>query len=109
MQKLKPDDMFSAPPPDEGQSDGDEYSVQEDSGTENEESKTDDHSEGQSPPDTPMQSNMKTSKASSAAASRGLNVTVTHSDRGNRHSRMIGLPTSPRPPPSPSPGSSSPH
>lgn len=41
---------------------------------------------------------MKTpSKASSAAANRGLNVTVTMSERGNRHSRMIGLPASPRP------------
>lgn len=41
---------------------------------------------------------MKTpSKASAAAANRGLNVTVTMSERGNRHSRMIGLPASPRP------------
>ncbi|KAF5316509.1 hypothetical protein D9619_006169 [Psilocybe cf. subviscida] len=43
---------------------------------------------------TPMKS---PSKASAAAANRGLNVTVTMSERGNRHSRMIGLPASPRP------------
>lgn len=43
---------------------------------------------------TPMKTG---SKASATAANRGLNVTVTMSERGNRHSRMIGLPSSPRP------------
>ncbi|KAK2465626.1 hypothetical protein APHAL10511_002170 [Amanita phalloides] len=50
-----------------------------------------------SPPETPT--GPRNSKASQAAASRGLNVTITTSDRGNRHSRMMGLPTSPRPSP----------
>lgn len=55
------------------------------------------------PPDTPT---APRSKAASAAAVRGLNVNITQSDRGNRHSRLMGppqggLPASPRPPPSP--------
>lgn len=41
------------------------------------------------PPNTP-----KPSKASHTAASRGLNIAV--SNRGNRHSRIMGLPVSPR-------------
>ncbi|KAL0579280.1 Rho GTPase activating protein [Marasmius crinis-equi] len=52
-----------------------------------------------SPPDTPLAS--KQSKASSVAASKGLGLSVETSTRGNRHSRMIGLPHSPRPPHSP--------
>ncbi len=52
-----------------------------------------------SPPETPTAP--KISKASHTAAARGLNVTITPSDRGNRHSRMMGLPPSPRPSHSP--------
>ncbi|KAF8343429.1 hypothetical protein F5887DRAFT_972854 [Amanita rubescens] len=52
-----------------------------------------------SPPETPTAP--KISKASHAAAARGLNITITPSDRGNRHSHMMGLPASPRPPHSP--------
>lgn len=67
--------------------------------------------EAESSPDSPAQSSPgrtdippdpetpKSSKASQAAASRGLNISVDH--RGNRHSRImggIGLPSSPRPP-----------
>lgn len=52
-----------------------------------------------SPPETPTAP--KISKASHTAAARGLNVTIAPSDRGNRHSRMIGLPASPRPSHSP--------
>lgn len=42
-----------------------------------------------------------TTKASSIATSKGLNVSVTQSSRGNRYSTMMGLPASPRPPQSP--------
>ncbi|KAJ7743185.1 hypothetical protein B0H16DRAFT_1322921, partial [Mycena metata] len=42
-----------------------------------------------------------TTKASSTATSKGLNVSVTQSSRGNRYSTMMGLPASPRPPQSP--------
>ena len=42
-------------------------------------------------PDTPIGPK---SKASHVAATRGLNINI--SERGNRHSRIIGLPTSPR-------------
>lgn len=49
-----------------------------------------------SPPETPTAP--KISKASHTAATRGLNVAITPSDRGNRYSRMIGLPASPRSP-----------
>ncbi|KAF9048281.1 RhoGAP-domain-containing protein [Hymenopellis radicata] len=98
-------------PPEEAQSDGDDYSVQEESGTENEDSKPDEEDARAhvdlTPPDTPVQANVKMSKASHVASSRGLNVTVTQSERGNRHSRMMGLPVSPRPPPSPVPSGSS--
>ncbi|KAF5355223.1 hypothetical protein D9758_005973 [Tetrapyrgos nigripes] len=94
-------------PSEEGQSDNDDLSsVQEESGTEADAS-TDTSSQVRlSPPDTPMAPNP--SRVSGLAASRGLNITVTRSERGNRHSRMIGLPTSPRPPLSPtlSPSSS---
>ncbi|EAU90131.2 signal transducer [Coprinopsis cinerea okayama7 len=102
-------------PAEEPQSDGDDFSVNDESGTETTEDATVESSSSSpmqdmdqapteiriSPPDTPMASKM-TSKASHVAASRGLNVTVAHSERGNRHSKLIGLPTSPRPPPSPS-------
>ncbi|KAJ7026298.1 hypothetical protein C8F04DRAFT_1190623 [Mycena alexandri] len=42
-------------------------------------------------------------KAASTATSKGLNVSVTQSSRGNRYSTMMGLPASPRPPQSPRP------
>ncbi|KAG5653325.1 hypothetical protein H0H81_001065 [Sphagnurus paluster] len=103
-------------------SDGDDLSVHDESGTETTdgdftlESSSESgpgstqHADGivrvTAPPETP-----KSSRVTNLAATRGLNVTVTGSERGNRHSRMIGLPTSPRPtqttmpvniPPSPS-------
>ncbi|KAG6919537.1 hypothetical protein DXG01_005127 [Tephrocybe rancida] len=49
------------------------------------------------PPDTPLASAPRTSRASGVAATRGLNVNVSGAERGNRHSKMLGLPTSPRP------------
>ena len=49
------------------------------------------------PPDTPT-----VPRISHVAASKGLNVSVTGVERGNRHSK-IGLPASPRPPLSPRP------
>ncbi|KAF8998601.1 hypothetical protein BDQ17DRAFT_1428425 [Cyathus striatus] len=103
-------------PAEETPSEGDDFSVHDESGTET----TDGdiavetsssaspiagpgHQEGAGAvvvtPATPV---AKSSRASHVAASRGLNVTVTHSERGNRHSKMIGLPSSPRPPHSPS-------
>ncbi|KAJ3885514.1 hypothetical protein GG344DRAFT_13468, partial [Lentinula edodes] len=92
-------------PAEETQSDTDEYSINEDSGTEPEvtiESSPDSPVEGTqqdlTPPDTPL-AHSKNGRASNLAAGRGLNISV--SDRGHRYSRMMGLPTSPRPPPSP--------
>lgn len=55
---------------------------------------------GEGSPQTPRAS--KTNHATGVAASRGLNIQV--SSRGNRHSRMMGLPGSPRPPLSPKHG-----
>ncbi|KAG6854533.1 hypothetical protein C0991_005445 [Blastosporella zonata] len=49
------------------------------------------------PPDTPLASKTSTSKAFNVAATRGLSVNVTGTERGNRHSKMLGLPSSPRP------------
>lgn len=49
---------------------------------------------GYGSPQTP-----KANHASGVASSRGLNIQV--SNRGNRHSRIMGLPGSPRPPLSP--------
>lgn len=98
--------LKAGPPAEEAQSDVDEFSIHEDSGTDGD-GGADDSSSGQgsagmlSPPDTPMAPRGQ-SKASSTAANRGLNVTVTNSERGNRHSKLIGLPTSPRPSASPS-------
>lgn len=99
--------------PDDTQSEGDDLSVHDESGTEDTEgegtfdsssssspvqdSSQHDHSVHISPPETPIAS--KASKASTVAASKGLNLTVTGSERGNRHSRLMGLPTSPRPTP----------
>ncbi|KAJ2915458.1 hypothetical protein MD484_g4960, partial [Candolleomyces efflorescens] len=99
---------------DDTQSDGDDLSVQDESGTETTEgeimidsssssSPEQDQDSGSihiSPPDTPVASKM--SKASGVAASKGLHLTVTGAERGNRHSRLIGLPSSPRPLHSPS-------
>ncbi|KAF5369209.1 hypothetical protein D9757_010037 [Collybiopsis confluens] len=97
------------PPSEETQSDTDEYSVHGDeSGTDPEvvnEALGENPGIGMqqahlSPPDTPLaNNNNKAGRASNLAAGRGLNIAV--SDRGNRYSRMMGLPTSPRPPPSP--------
>ncbi|KAF8972613.1 hypothetical protein BDZ97DRAFT_1913115 [Flammula alnicola] len=104
-------------PAEETQSDGDDFSIQDDSGTETTEGELTVESSSSSPasaqaqrdydirvtePESPNTPTVKTSKASTVAASRGLNVAVTHSERGNRHSRMIGLPPSPRPTHSPS-------
>lgn len=95
-------------PAEEGQSEsGDDDSVQYESGTETTDDATMESSSSVrvSPPDTPL-ANKVASKASSAAASKGLNIAVTHSDRGNRYSRMgVGLPSSPRPLGSPIPSS----
>lgn len=99
----------------EAQSDGDDFSLNESGGETTEGSASGSSSpaaaakahEDREPgvfvvdPGSPRTPTAKTSKAASAAASRGLNVAVTHSERGNRHSRMLGLPASPRPPPSP--------
>jgi len=95
-------------PAEETQSDGDDYSIQEESGTETTEGEvTVDSSSSSSPhgirinaPE--LMATPTSKKASSTAASKGLNVTITTSDRGNRHSRMMGLPSSPRPNVSPS-------
>ncbi|KIK61548.1 hypothetical protein GYMLUDRAFT_198945 [Collybiopsis luxurians FD-317 M1] len=106
-------------PAEEAQSDTDESSIHGDeSGTDPEmtnESSGESPGAGVlqdrlSPPDTPLANNLnsKAGRASNKAAERGLNISV--SDRGHRYSRIMGLPTSPRPPPSPgsySPASSS--
>ncbi|KAJ3984147.1 hypothetical protein F5890DRAFT_1518874 [Lentinula detonsa] len=100
-------------PAEETQSDTDEYSINEDSGTEPEvviESSADSPVGGTrrslSPPDTPLGIS-KNGRASNLAAKQGLNISV--SDRGHRYSRMMGgLPSSPRPPPSPGGFSTSP-
>ncbi|KAF8074770.1 hypothetical protein FPV67DRAFT_1726368 [Lyophyllum atratum] len=94
----------------EAPSDGDDLSGQDESGAETTDGDFTLESSSESgqasatrsgfritPPDTPVASRTKPSKASNAAATRGLNVNVTGSERGNRHSRMIGLPSSPRP------------
>ncbi|KDQ61611.1 hypothetical protein JAAARDRAFT_31077 [Jaapia argillacea MUCL 33604] len=100
-------------PPDEDNSDdGDELSVHDESGAETMENEiiiegdsnqTPYYQEILHPADAPTITS-KSSKASSVAASRGLNVTT--GDKSKRQSRMlIGLPASPRPglPTSPSP------
>lgn len=102
----------------QSQSSGDDFSVQDESGTENTDGELNadssassspahedvqqDHDIRVSPPDTPVAT--KTSRASNVAASKGLNLTVTGAERGNRHSRLMpmGLPVSPRPTHSPS-------
>lgn len=102
-------DLSFAAPPEDAQSDSDDFSVQDESGTETTEGDaTVESSSGSShvpsltqqeveSPNTPT---VGKSKASHVAASRGLNLNI--SDRGNRHSRMMGLPVSPRPGYSPS-------
>jgi RalA-binding protein 1 len=101
---------LSVEPVEEVQSDGDDFSVQDESGTETTEGDGTVESSGRSSPgvgsfdrhivvtspDTPT--GPKT-KASHIAATRGLNINV--SERGNRHSRILGLPASPRPTQSP--------
>ncbi|KAG5645735.1 hypothetical protein DXG03_005431 [Asterophora parasitica] len=105
-------------PAKEAPSDGEELSVQDESGTETTdgdftlESSSESgpgsaslQAEGtiqiSSPPDTPTASSSasrsKPGRVQNVAATRGLNVSVTGSERGNRHSKMIGLPMSPRP------------
>ncbi|KAF7971290.1 hypothetical protein HWV62_21546 [Athelia sp. TMB] len=86
-------------PVDEGQSDAESISLEyDDSGAESTEdsSRPSDAQSGLlETPTTP-----KATKAAHAAADRGLNIAV--SNRGNRHSRILGgLPGSPRPPGSP--------
>jgi len=98
----------------EGPSDDD--SVQYESGTETTEDNATAESANSSPgPGSSVQhdrmtspealSGMKSTKATTAASSKGLNVSVTQSSRGNRYSTMMGLagglPASPRPPQSP--------
>jgi RalA-binding protein 1 len=96
---------FISAPAEEGPSD-DDYSLQDESGAETTdgdgtvESSESSSGPGSASPDTPIAP--KSTKASHTAASRGLNVTVTQSERGNRYSRMMGLPVSPRPSYSPS-------
>lgn len=104
-------------PSEEPLSEGDELSVQEESGTET----TDGELGGTSsdcgggvtganfvptfvhgtPPDTPVA--MKSTRMADLAATKGLNVAVSGAERGHRHSRIVGLPASPRPPQSPRP------
>ncbi|KAF9523051.1 hypothetical protein CPB83DRAFT_863513 [Crepidotus variabilis] len=93
----------------ETQSDGDDFSLQDDSGPETTEGEMTVESTSSSPagirihaPDSPSTPVAKqTTKASHMAATKGLNVSITPSDRGNRHSRIVGLPQSPRPQHSP--------
>lgn len=88
-------------PVDESQSDAESLSLEDDSGAESTE-------ESSAPPPEAEPSTPKATKAAQSAADRGLNIAV--SNRGNRHSRIlgpgginIGLPGSPRPPASPPP------
>jgi RalA-binding protein 1 len=88
----------------EGQSDADSISVDYESGPESTEEGATVESSARSSPgaghhdraytDYGVPSTPKASKASSAAATRGLNIAI--SNRGNRHSRIM-LPGSPRP------------
>lgn len=110
--------LVKSAPTEESPSDGDDSSMQEESGTETTEGdftieSSSDYNPASvsqqveplrmSPPGTPTVSKM--SKASIAAATRGLNVSVT----STRQSRVIGIPSSPRLPQSPArPPASSP-
>ncbi|KAL1696531.1 hypothetical protein GGG16DRAFT_84931 [Schizophyllum commune] len=104
--------------PEEAPSDGDDFSSHDESGNEQTDgdgetiestySSSALHSQNDpahhlTPPETPTGPR---GKAASAAAVRGLNVSIQQSDRGHRHSRLMGmphggLPASPRPPASP--------
>ncbi|TFY80954.1 hypothetical protein EWM64_g3059 [Hericium alpestre] len=82
--------------------DSDDFSVHEESGT--------DAADNEIPSDTGPTADISEadglstirSRASNVAASRGLNIT-TSTNASRRHSRMMGLPVSPRPPASPHP------
>lgn len=99
-------------PAEETQSDYDDYSIQDESGPETtEEVSVESYSSSSSTsalthqdygirvtsPDEPLSTpTAEGARASDLIASGGLKVSVTHSDRGNRHSKMMGLPPSPR-------------
>lgn len=99
-------------PAEETQSDYDDYSIQDESGPETTEEVSVESYSSSSPtsalthqdygirvtsPDEPLSTpTAKGPRASDLIASGGLKVSVTHSDRGNRHSKMMGLPSSPR-------------
>ncbi|KIY52893.1 RhoGAP-domain-containing protein, partial [Fistulina hepatica ATCC 64428] len=93
---------LSTPAEEDGQSDADGYSLQDESGAE----KRGRESSRNSPlvPDAEVPDTPTLSKASDAASRKGLslNVPVSKSDRGNRYSRVVQPPVlSPRPPTSP--------
>jgi RalA-binding protein 1 len=95
-------------PAEDAHSDTDEFSIHEDSATDAEvavESSSESPVGGSQQDLDASLANSKTGRASNLAAGLGLNISV--SDRGHRYSRMMGLPTSPRPPPSPGGHSSS--
>jgi len=113
--------LFSAPS-DDALSEGDDLSVHDESGTETTDGDFAVEASGSestpmksrhtftpspstfvTPPDTPIAPTIP--RISHVAASKGLNVSVTGLERGNRHSKigLIGLPASPRPPQSPRP------
>ncbi|KAF7370790.1 hypothetical protein MSAN_00712500 [Mycena sanguinolenta] len=87
----------------EGPSD-DDSSIQYESETteDNATAESSSSSSPQPPPETPREAQAqtpRTSKAATTATTKGLNLSI----RGNRHSTMMGLPMSPRPPGSPRP------
>lgn len=100
------DDMpvFTAAEDDQSE-DGEDLSVHDESGTETTDNDvTVESSNGSSPgpqwsPSSDTPSSHLRSRASNVAATRGLNIAVSKESR--RHSRMMGLPVSPRPPQSP--------
>jgi RalA-binding protein 1 len=99
-------------PAEETQSDYDDYSIQDESGQETtEEVSVESYSASSSTSalthqdygirvtsadETLSTPTAEGARASDLIASGGLKVSVTHSDRGNRHSKMMGLPSSPR-------------
>jgi len=95
-------------PVEEGQSDADSISVDYESPDSLEDSAVESSARSSPGPDHSANSDAaltpRVSKASHVAATRGLNIAV--SNRGNRHSRIMGLPGSPRPLHSPKPQSS---
>ncbi|ETW78943.1 hypothetical protein HETIRDRAFT_155979 [Heterobasidion irregulare TC 32-1] len=90
---------------DDQSEDGEDLSVHDESGTETTDNDvTVESSNGSSPspqwsPSSDTPSSHLRSRASNVAATRGLNIAVSKESR--RHSRMMGLPVSPRPPQSP--------